>query len=710
MAAYVRPHRPGTRTSAALGRGAGDTSMLRYGLSILLFVLLAWGVAVLVTGSLSLDLSGSSSSPASASTSPPCLPATLAHSAVLPGTTVDVSPAPGTDTANPHTQISFLGLPAAELRAVAVVGSVSGRHPGRLEAYSQGDGSSFLPAAPFDPGERVTVRAEIASAGASLPGASGLAASQSGASGAGAPQAPPFPPAAYRSFSFSFQVDTPYSTASIAPFPNPPAAPADYQSFATLPGDQAPVMTVTVPDHDPAAGDILTTNGPGPGQYGPLIYTSTGRLVWFDRLPAAETAENLDEQTYGGQPVLTWWRGKVLSLGFGQGEDIVMSSRYQVLAKAPGGNGLRADLHDFQLVPPDVAYITAFNPIRCNLAPVGGVRDGTIVDTAIQEIDLRTGLVRWEWHSLDHVAASESETPAPSSSTPWDWFHVNSIDPEPNGDLLISARNTWAAYQLAAGSGRILWRLGGTRSSFHMGPGTTTAWQHDGRLLSSGEVTLFDDGSNPPIHSQSRGIRVSLNFADHTASLTRAYLHPGLPLLADSQGNMQTLSSGAVVLGYGAVPSISELGDHGMSGVTGTAGAAAAGSGASALLFDAHLPFDMTFYRAYRHPWVGRPAVPPALEANLNSTAEETILHMSWNGATGVSAWRLYAGAGPGAGALRPRATVSASGFETTAILPVKYAYAAAQPLDSAGRALAASHTVSVGSYDSSLPGVHGAQ
>ena len=58
-----------------------------------------------------------------------------------------------------------------------------------------------------------------------------------------------------------------------------------------------------------------------------------------------------------------------------------------------------------------------------------GARDGTITDTAVQEIDMKTGLVRWEWHSLDHVAAEESETETSTDTTPWDWFHINSIDP-----------------------------------------------------------------------------------------------------------------------------------------------------------------------------------------------------------------------------------------------------------------------------------------
>ena len=101
---------------------------------------------------------------------------------------------------------------------------------------------------------------------------------------------------------------------------------------------------------------------------------------------------------------------------------------------------------------------------------------------------MKTGLVRWEWHSLDHVGVSESETET-LERRPWDWFHLNSIDPEPGGDIFISARSTWAGYQLEGGTGRVLWRLGGLTSSFKMGPGTETAWQHDGRLLPDGEVT-----------------------------------------------------------------------------------------------------------------------------------------------------------------------------------------------------------------------------
>ena len=627
--------------------------MRRNGYIVLLVAVFAWIVAAIVSGSPDLGLSGGGAV-VTARTAPSCLPATLEHSASLPGAGVEVSPEPDSDTANPDTQISFLGANAADIGEVSVVGSRSGHHDGHVSGYSQGGGGSFLPDKPFDAGERVSVRAVI---------------------GAGA---------AGRRVEFGFRIDTPYPTAAVPPFPNPTAAPADYQSFHTLPAVRAPVLSVSVPDRDPAAGDVLTTNGPGPGQYGPLIYTPQGQLVWFDKLSGGETAENLSEQTYEGQRDLTWWKGRVLSLGFGQGEDIVMNASYQTVARVAGGNGLQADLHDFQLAPRDVAYITAFNPIRCDLEAVKGGTDGAIIDTAIQEIDIKTGLVRWEWHSLDHIGAEESETEPGTSSTPWDWFHLNSIDPEPNGDILISARSTWAAYQLEGGTGRVLWRLGGLKSSFKMGRGTETAWQHDARLLHDGEITLFDDGSNPPIHRQSRALRIALDFKTHRASLAASYTHADPPLLAASQGNAQTLADGSTLVGYGGVPEISEFASGG------------------SLLFDANLPFDMSFYRAFRFPWSARPASPPATLAALNSTSEETVVHASWNGATDVSAWRVLAGAR--SGSLSLRATIPASGFESSTTLPAKYARVAVQALDAAHHVLGVSNTTQVISYAASLP------
>jgi Arylsulfotransferase (ASST) len=624
----------------------GVLKNLKLGLVIVPIAILAWVVVALVLGS--GTFSGSRAAVGPSGPSPVCLPTTLAHSARLVGTTVDVSPEPETDTANPHTQISFLGTPVTNIQDVSVVGSRSGYHYGHLYGYFQGDGGSFVPDEPFQEGERVVVSAVL-----------------QGASGG-------------QQVSYSFHVATPYPTDTIPEFPNPPAPPSAYQSFVSDPGAQPPILSVTVPDRDPVSGDILTTVGPGPGQFGPLIYTPQGRLLWFDPLPGGLNAENLSMQSYEGEQDLTWWQGRVLSLGFGEGEDLAMNDDYQTVARVRAGNGFQADLHDFQLAPNNVAYITVYNPIRCDLTPVNGPRNGTIVDTAVQEVDMKTGLVRWEWHSLDHVGVSESHATVPSQSkpVPWDYFHLNSIDPEPSGNLLISGRSTWAAYQLHQGTGEILWRLGGTNSTFSMGPGTETAWQHDARMLPDGSVTFFDDGSNPRVHYQSRGVRVALDLAHRRATLARVDTHPSA-LLADSQGDNQTLPDEDSVIGWGAVPEISEFDKNG------------------SLLFDAHLPPGMSSYRAFRFPWSGHPLTPPAVSARVLTTGDSTAVFASWNGATDVASWRVLA-TNEGPDSLKPIETMPDSGFESSLTLPERYTYVSVQALDASGGLLGTSNTVAV--------------
>jgi hypothetical protein len=618
--------------------------MRRNGYIVLLIAALAWVVVAVVLGT--GNPSGARAVVPPSGVSPACLPAMLNHGAVLRGTTVNVSPAPDTDTANPHTQISFLGTPVTEIQDVSVEGSRTGYHYGHVYGYFQGDGGSFVPDKPFDAGERVLVRAVVG------------------------------PSRGEHRTSFSFRVATPYPTGGIPSFPNPAAPASAYQSFVTAPALHPPFLDVTVQDRDPAAGDLMMTVGPGPGQYGPLIYTPRGRLVWFDDLPKGFSAENLSVQRYEGKEDLTWWQGRVLALGFGQGEDIVMNSNYQTVATIRAGNGYEADLHDFQIVPQDVAYVAAYNFMRCDLSPVGGKRNGVIVDTAVQAVDMKTGLVRWEWHSLDHVGVGESHVPVPATATPWDWFHLNSIDPQPNGNLLISARSTWAAYQLQGGSGKILWRLGGTNSSFRMAPGAEMAWQHDARMQPDGTVTLFDNGSNPRIHYQSRGVRVAFDAKRHTARLARAYPHPGSPLLTDSQGNTQILPDESVVIGWGAIPSVSEL---------------AKGGG---LLFDAHLPPGSSSYRAFRFPWRGHPLSLPAVSARLLATEDSTAVFASWNGASEVASWRVLTGSTPGS--LTAQATMPDSGFESSITFPGAYAYVVVQALGAAGQLLATSPTVKV--------------
>jgi hypothetical protein len=578
--------------------------------------------------------------------SPACLPGDVDRSAAIAGTPLDVSPVPGSVTANPNVQISFLGVPVTDITNVDVEGSQSGYHHGHLSGYWQGDGGSFVPYKPFTEGEQVRVRADVRLADGRT-----------------------------RAIDYTFHVDDPYPTSELPGFPNPAAAPSMVQSFASAPELQPPVLSVTHADQAPASGDVMMTVGPGPGQAGALIYTPQGRLVWFKRAPSGEDILDLNRQSYEGKPVLTWWQGNVREIGFGQGEDVIANTNYQTVLTVHASNGLQADLHDFRIEPDNVAYITAYNVMRCDLSSRGGRRNGTIIAPAIQEIDMKTGLVRWEWNALDHIPVWWSHTPVPYSiPEPWDYFHLNSIDVLREGGLLISGRSTWAAYKLAPGSGTVEWSIGGDHPTFRPGRGTETAWQHDARMLPNGEITMFDDGSDPRVHYQSRGVR--LRIAGGRTTLTREFFHPDGPYVSDSQGNVQTLSDGNVVIGWGAVPGISEFSPTGR------------------LLFDAHTPPGDSSYRAFRFPWEGRPLTAPAVTARVLANGDAVGLAVSWNGATGVARWRVLAG--EDSGSLTPQVTIPDSGFETTVQFPQAFKYAAVEALDAAGNVMSISPPVAV--------------
>jgi hypothetical protein len=573
--------------------------------------------------------------PARAAVAPQCTPTRLNSSALLAGA-VTVSPMPGSRDATPRTQISFVGVPASRLRVTSVVGSRSGSHRGRLEPYSQGDGASFVPTAPFTEGERVTVRAILRRGNGSV--------------------------SLLDRFAIGLQ-----DAVSKTPEAALPVGAAGVQSFNSRPDLQPPAVTVTTQPSGAAEGDVFVAPYAGPGQSGPMILDPSGSMIWFKPLPPGMSATNFQVQQYGGQPVLTWWQGTITGHGFGLGEDVIANSSYTEIVHLHAGNGYRSDLHEFQLTSRATALITAYDPQVCDLAGVGGRAYAAVTDSLLQEVDVNTGLVRFQWTSLDHVPLSDSYEPARNGSTAWpfDFFHINSISSDQDGSLLVSARNTWTIYDIEPRSGEIEWQLGGKRTSFAMGAGASTAWQHDSRLQPNGTVSIFDNGASPRVHPQSRGVLVDINAAQKAATLLAQFERP-TPTVSESQGSMQALANGDWFVGWGQVADFSEFAPSGQ------------------LVFDAHFPEHVQSYRAFRLPWRGTPAQPPqfALQA-----AGFATVYASWNGATSVASWRVLAG--PDGAHLAPVVQTPRSGFETTIPLPLgTYGVISVEALDSSGAVL----------------------
>jgi hypothetical protein len=407
----------------------------------------------------------------------------------------------------------------------------------------------------------------------------------------------------------------------------------------------------------------------GAGEHGPMIIDDRGQIAWFGKY---RSARDFKMQYYRGRPVLTWWEGKVTA-GHGVGEYVIFDGTYREIARVRAGNGYRGDLHEFLITPEDTALLVAYAPRRTDLSPIGGPKDGMAWEGIVQEVNIETGELIFEWHSLEHVGIEESYIEVPEDSDfLYDYLHINSIDVEPDGNLLLCARNTWTVYKVERNSGEVVWRLGGKKSDFEMSTGTQSSFQHDARRQRDGNITIFDNGAHPKVHEESRGIVVELDEQKMSAKLVCEYTSPK-KRLSTSQGNMQLLPNSNVLIGWGSGPYVSEFSHEGE------------------LLFEARFPPEGESYRAFRFEWSGQPTDEPAVAVEQGPD-DKIKLYASWNGATEVATWEVLAG--PRQSRLESVGSVPRDGFETAMLVKTSHSYVAVRAKDRLGQHLGTSAPV----------------
>jgi hypothetical protein len=577
----------------------------------------------------------------------------LGQAAPASADALTISPTPGTPDASPQTQISILGTKPSRIKSVTVTGASSGPHPGSLRPYSGKRGASFVLDQPLTEGEAVDATV----------GVSGEKAVR-----------------------FSFTVAVLGTTQ--APLNLTSRQPDKLQHFVTEPDLAPPVITVNHnSERARRSGEILITPLPSPvvhpesdnaisikpvGPGGAMIIDELGRLVWFDQTTAPTVAANLRVQQYRGHQVLTWWRGSVTPSAFGLGEGVIANHAYEEIATVHAGNGYPMDIHEFTLTPEGDALFTIYSPVLVHLPDTPEGTLSPMLDAIVQQVDVRTGLVTWEWHSYGHIPLSESfATPANSSS--YDAFHINSIQALDHDKVLISARDTAAIYKLDRSSGRIVWTLGGKASDFELGPGAGFHLQHDAQMLPDGRISMFDDEAGPPQYAlSSRGLILNLRQNPRRATVVQTF-HRQADTSAQSEGSLQALPGGETFVGWGAQPFFSQFSARGR------------------LLFDASLPADDGSYRVYREHWRTRPATVPAAAAERIDD-DSVDVYASWNGATGVASWQVLAG--DSYSPMSPVTEADRDGFETRIGVTGTDSTFAVRALDADGKVLATSAPV----------------
>lgn len=278
--------------------------------------------------------------------------------------------------------------------------------------------------------------------------------------------------------------------------------------------------------------------------------------------------------------------------------------------------------------------ITAYEPIPYDLTSVGGPELGWLYDGVIQEIDMETGELLFEWRSSSFYPPESSFEPLGNKgherTLGYDYFHLNSVDKDEYGRYLVSARHTHTITCVDGTTAEVLWSLGGKDNQFFdesNGIATEFSWQHDARWQSPNTITLFNNGANagtdPSVSSH--GILLELDISAKKAKVLRSYDHPQ-ELLVVSQGNMQVLDTGNVLVGWGHSAAFTEF------------------SPAGEVVCDVHFGASAYFtfgrivsYRSFKSDWVGMPNTLP------ETAMTEDSVFVSWNGATEVAAWRLEA-------------------------------------------------------------------
>jgi hypothetical protein len=441
--------------------------------------------------------------------------------------------------------------------------------------------------------------------------------------------------------------------------PSADAAYAPYRHFVSRPDLKPPRVKLLVRTRYVSPGYIFIAPKKKVEEGGPLILDNRGRVVWFMPVDRRGVTD-FRVQHLAGKPVLTWWRGKSAD-DKRPGRYSIYDNSYRPIAYVQPGNGLLGDMHEFKITARNTALMTLSHRVR--------VKSRNVLEGAFQEVDIRTGRVLFEWHSVGHVRLIESYYRLPRNpDKTYDYFHINTIEVDRDGNFLVSARNTHTIYKINRRTGAVMWRLGGKRSDFELGKGVRFAWQHDVRRQANGTLTLFDNEAAPKMRKQSRGLILRVDEKRRTVTVVHSFVHDP-PLVAVDQGNMQKLSNGHYLVGWGHQPYVTEFGPHGKP------------------LLDLRFGRSgVDSYRAYRFSWVGRPHSKPTVAVEGNT------LYASWNGATEVRSWQLLGG--PDKKKLRPLLAVPKTGFEAAIPLPADVPWVAVRALDRLGHSLARSAAV----------------
>jgi hypothetical protein len=461
-----------------------------------------------------------------------------------------VSPMPGATNVLRETNVIVRPggiVDAASLRTVSeggqgstitVEGSLSGDHAGRLTLSDDRRTLHFRPDVPFLSSEEVRIRI-----------GAGLRTDKQG-------EIPP------TEFAFTVagperealrDLRAPVAEEDLAGLADLPSASArgDPSAVATadpLPPD-FPVIEATVTGKT-TPGRIFLTNLDLSNAYAPsylLILNDDGTPYWYRRMPSRTLDFKMQVD------------GRLSYFDRSTGAHMVLDSTYTLVDSFRCGNGYTTDFHDFVLLPDGHALIMSYDPQIVDMSQIvpKGRPDAIVFGLVIQELDREKEVV-FQWRSWDHFQITDA-IGAPLGGRTVDYVHGNSIDADPEGNLLISSRHLDEVTKIDRETGEITWRLGGKNNQFaFVNDPIGFSHQHSARFLTNGNITLFDNGvfRTPRF---SRAVEYAIDEKKKTATLVWEHRHDP-DVFGIATGNVQRLPSGNTLIQWGTTtPTLNEV-------------------------------------------------------------------------------------------------------------------------------------------------------
>ena len=377
-----------------------------------------------------------------------------------------------------------------------------------------------------------------------------------------------------------------------------------------------PQINVTVNDN-PDPNYIFIDTGPGAGKPYNVIFDNTGSPIWYQLMP--DERRDMKVQHNGLLTMLARTGGYRF---------VGLNTNYVEVVSYWAANGYGVDEHELQVLADGSYFLVglASQTVDMSRYVSGGNASAWVTEQVIQGFTPAGELI-FQWRAWDHFDIRDQQQFIDLTSSGFDFPHMNAIDVDTDGHILLSSRSTSEITKINRDTGEIIWRLGGAHNQFTFvnDPLSGPRNQHAVRMVSTNRYTLFDNGN---LHSPSvsRGVEYLLDPTNLTATLVWQYpATPTTSLYSYYMGNVQRLTNGNTLINWvlGGLPKLTEVRPDGSKA------------------FEMNWADGFEAYRVWRCSWSG-----VALKPNLIIEPYPDKLTLIFNkfGDTNVAYYRIYGG------------------------------------------------------------------